>query len=177
MALYRSRGERIGAISPESLFHSPAVAVASKEWSAHEAEPTRHAMGKEKSSDAEGEKNRRDNRSDLCSGCLAYPERLFGDELLPEEQLFDHEIDDESDGDAEKDPLPLSRKANRVFDTPSEKHPQSRPGDAIDQRSRQIDQHETPERHLGGAGREENHWPQAVEVARHEKKTVAVPVK
>jgi hypothetical protein len=100
MALYRSRVEYLPRISSNFLSQPPALALVLGHWSTHEAETMRHSAVEKKAPNGNHEKNRRDDGSDLCFGSLAYPERVFGDELFPEEQLLDDEIKDEGDGNS-----------------------------------------------------------------------------
>jgi hypothetical protein len=101
LALYRSRTQKTPLVSAASGFASPVLTLAGAKPLAHKAQAADHSIGNEKTAHGDREQHRRDDRGDFCSRCLAYPERLFGDELFPEEQLLDHEVEDESDGDAE----------------------------------------------------------------------------
>ena len=176
LALYRSRVDQAPSLAAAAVAASSGLVptLASGGLLPHEAQNVSHAVWEKKTADRDREQNRRDDRGDLCSGCLAYPERLFGDQLFPEEQLFDHEVEDEGDGDPQQDPLPLSGEANHVFDAPAEKQAQRSPDHAIHQRGQEIDHDKTAERHLRGAGREKDDRPQAIEIASEEEKPVAV---
>ncbi len=144
--------------------------------SARESESPTHAVRKEESTNQNRQKDRGNHGGNLCSGCLTNPERLARDELAPDQETFDDEIEYEGEGEAQEDPFPLARKADRVFDSSPEDESQGRPQEAIPERGGQVAKEESPERHPRASCGEEDDRAQAIQVSGQKDDAVAVAI-
>src|SRR6266540_4512355 len=144
--------------------------------SAPEVQAFAHSVRNEKPPHQNRENHRAHNGSDLCPRCLPDPERALGHDAAFDEEALGEEVQDERDGHAEEDPLPLAGKSDRVVDAAAEVEAQPRPDQTVDERSGEVGQDEGADAHPGSARGEEDDWPQTVEVTGQKEKPIAMPV-
>ncbi len=172
VALLRLRGRRRqGLPTKAGTLPRPAVML-----STPEAKALADSVRKEKPPHQNRQNHRTDDGGDFCSGCLPDPERVLGNDVTSYENAFCQEVQDQRDGHAEEDPLPLAGKSDRVVNAAAEVEAQPGPDQTVDERGGEVGQDEGSDAHPGGARGEEDDRPQTVEVTGQEEKPIAMPV-